>query len=177
MTLVLDLRTLRDHPWVARRVMDGLTAAASVMLERKHGRRAEDPALVRRRDERLDAVIVRTPIEPNEREWLADPKRTAEHGAEAIGIAAVHQVLDRVVVHRSTTDEGCDYWVRLNGASDAQPLERLELSGIGDGMQSTRSRVASKRAQLRDHGNDEAGFAIITNFRAEPIEVAIEEYP
>ncbi|MBK9034013.1 MAG: hypothetical protein IPL61_22550 [Myxococcales bacterium] len=177
MTLVLDLRTLRDHPWVARRVMDGLTAAASVMLERRHGRRLEDPALVRRADERLDAMIVRTPIEPNEREWLADPKRTAEHGGEAVGIAAAHQVLGRVVVHRSTTDEGCDYWVRPVDAGDEVPPERLELSGIGDGSQSTAARTRVKLKQLEEHGGHERGFAIVTNFRKAPVEIFVEEYP
>jgi hypothetical protein len=157
--------------------MDGLTAAASVMLERKHGDRDADPAVVLRKSDRADATVVRTLIEINDRPWLADPKRTAECGGEAVGIAAAHVVLDRVVVHRSTTDEGCDYWVRRPDSGEDEPLERLELSGIGDGMESTASRVRTKRRQLDEQGDQEAGFAIITNFRTDPVEVAIEGYP
>ena len=57
----------------------------------------------------------------------------------------------------------------LSPRSDS--YERLECSAIGDGREEASARLHSKLGQLARYPEHYPGWAVVTSFRVEPIEI------
>jgi hypothetical protein len=51
--------------------------------------------------------------------------------------------------------------------------ERLEVSGIGGGTERAVSRLREKLTRLAEYPEEPPGFAIVTNFRDDPVEILV----
>lgn len=171
--LDLDLRTLSEIPGASSRVTADLALAASVVLDRLHRERPDDPATVQHVRVQHHASIRRVAVEERDRAWKADHLKATEQGGEAMAVLTAYRLLDRVVVRRLQTDTGADYLVRMVGAVGDDSLERLECSGIGDGKETTAHRLSTKLAQLARYPDEPPGHAIVTNFGTAPVEIHI----
>jgi hypothetical protein len=170
--LDLDLGTLPEIPGASPRVTADLALAASVVLDRLHGERQDDPATIQH-GRVHQASIRRVAVEERDRAWKADHLKATEQGGEAMAVLTAYRLLNRVVVRRLQTHTGADYLVRPVGVVGDDSLERLECSGIGDGQESTAHRLSTKLAQLARYPDEAPGHAIVTNFGTAPVEIHI----
>ncbi len=175
--IILDLRSLPEATALLRDVAVSLAAAASVVLERKHGPGADDAAAIVHGESTRSAMIVRLAIGDDARRTYDDPQEATEEGAEAVAILVARRVLDRVVFARLPKGTGADYKMRAAGLLVDDTYERLECSGIGDGTEATATRLREKVDQLARPANQPPGYAIVTNFVTTPVEIAIGSFP
>lgn len=171
--LVLDLGTVAEHCRLLPDTCRSLAAAATVTLERVHGVRTQDACRIEEGDTHRGGVLLRTEISDDARATYDSPAEATEEGAEAVAILVARRVLDRVVVRRLDTYSGADYVIRDPANPDLEQYERLECSGIAKGRESTISRLQSKIAQLAAVTDRPPGYAVVTNFRTSPLEIAV----
>jgi len=96
--------------------------------------------------------------------------------AEAVAFLVARRVLNRIAYARCRTRTGADYRLRRPGAADSDSYERLEVSGIGGGTEPAFSRLREKLTRLAEYAEEPPGFAIVTNFRDDPVEILVGRY-
>lgn len=170
--ITFDLQRLPADTELSRPVAEAIGLAASVVLERLHGARLDDPAVVHGgSDGGRAALIARLPLDDRARSSYADPQEATEEGGEGVGVVTARHVLDRIVFRRLPKGTGADYLMRDPGAPDGDAYERLECSGIGDGKESAEARLRSKLQQLARAPDQPPGYAVVTDFGVEPVEI------
>lgn len=172
----LDLRTVADATELEPPYAQTRAIAASVLLERRHGARPRDAASLRDDEGVRPAEIVRCTINDRSRATYDEPLQCTEEAAEAIAFTVARQVLQRVVYGRMKTRTGADYRLRPPGAPETDVYERLEVSGIGDGTDTCEDRLHDKLRRFARYPDEPAGFAIITDFGENPVEIRIGRY-
>jgi hypothetical protein len=162
---------------LSRPVAEALALAATVVLDRVHGPRARDQAVVHADDSERAAEIHRVPIDDRARATYADAQEATEEGAEGIAVLLARRMLGRIVFRRLPKGTGADYLMRDPGANDSDAYERLECSGIADGQESATARLRSKIEQLARFPDQPPGRAVVTHFRQEPVEIRLGSFP
>ncbi|MFY9820324.1 MAG: hypothetical protein WAM82_03020 [Thermoanaerobaculia bacterium] len=140
-----------------------LAEAASICLE--HQGHPVDVAMTV--DGSFDASLIVNRLGVTAQMLLSnqDEEEATEHGACGIAILAVGALMSLVVARRSRRGTGFDYWLTANEENLLQQAERLEVSGIRNGSESTvKARVLEKTKQIQQ-------------FRAgSPVLIAIVEF-
>jgi hypothetical protein len=175
--VTLDLTTLPDEVELSQAVSKALALAASVVLDRTHGSEKRIAANVLRGTVRLAAEIRPTMVDARARASYGDPQEATEEGAEGIGVSAALHVLDRIVFRRLPKGTGADYLMRDPSIGDGDGYERLECSGIADGEELATARLRTKLGQLARYPTQPPGHAVVTSFRATPVEIHIARHP
>lgn len=171
--IILDLGAIDDateleHPYAEVRAI-----AATVLLQRNHGPRESDPAELHHEDRRRNAVLIRRAVTARADLTYDEPIQVTEEAAEAVAFLVARRVLDRIAYGRCRTRTGADYRLRRPGAPDGDVYERLEVSGIGGGSERAVSRLREKLTRMAEYPEEPAGFAIVTNFRDDPVEILV----
>ena len=174
--LLLDLTSIVDACDVTPPYAETRAIAASVLLERNHGPRAADPVDLHHDDRTRRAELRRCPVDARDHDTYDEPIQVTEEAAEAVAFLVARHVLGRVVYRRLRTRTGADYALRRPDDPDRDGFERLEISGIGAGAESTAHRLRDKITQLARFPDEPPGYAIVANFRDDPIEVMIARY-
>jgi hypothetical protein len=169
--VALSLPHLPGEVELSRPVSEALALAASVVLDQLHGRRDRDAAVIHGDDASRAAEIRRVAVDDRARDTYTDPQEATEEGAEGIAVVMARRVLNRIVFRRLPKGTGADYLMRDPRSKDADAYERLECSGIADGQESATARLRGKLAQLARFPKHPPGWAVITNFRMEPVEI------
>jgi hypothetical protein len=173
----LSLLGLPTDVELSRPVSEALALAASVVLERLHGPRDGDDAVVHGDDIRRAAEIRRVPVDERAHATYADPQEATEEGAEGIAIVMARHVLERIVFRRLPKGTGADYLMRDPRSQDGDAYERLECSGIADGQETAASRLRGKLDQLARFPTHPRGRAVVTHFRMQPVEIRFGSFP
>lgn len=168
----LDLRRIEHECDILPDTARSLAAAASVTLERKHGRREEDPATVRDGSSSHDVRIQRVAVTAQARDTYGDHDEATEEGAEAIAYLVASHVLDRVVFSRLPKKTGADWKMRRRSERNTDVYERLECSGIASDGESMASRLREKVDRF-DKYPGPRGCAIVTHFGERPVQIVI----
>ena len=96
-----------------------------------------------------------------------DETSATEHGAVAVAILVVQNILGKKVVERSYRGTGFDYWLGETNESDDlfEKKERLEISGIRAGDPSVlRRRIAEKEKQTQRSDGIYPAIVIVIEF-------------
>jgi hypothetical protein len=106
-----------------------------------------------------------------------DAEEATEWAAVGVAISVARRVLGRDVFLRLPKGTGADFLMRdpANDPADglAERYERLECSGIGDGKESSATRLRKKDRQLERARHELPGVAIVTTFRADPVHIEV----
>lgn len=173
--LVLDLGRLVDDADLDPSYVKTRATAASVALRWFHGERADDPCVVES-SARVDGRILRSALSDRAEQTFRDRQQATEYGAEAIAVSVVRHLLGWVVSERMPKRTGADYRIRPAGAPEDDQYERLECSGIGDGADTVGARLREKVQQLASEPHLPRGYAVVTRFRATPVEIGVARY-
>jgi hypothetical protein len=147
-----------------------------VVLESLRGPAERDPAAISGAVDPTPAEIMRIAIGDDARRTYADLEEATEEGAEAIAYLVASRVMGRVVFSRLPKKSGGDWKMRPRGAPPGDTYERLEVSGIGAGSEKAAARLQTKLDQLARYPGT-VGYAIVTRFRSEPVEVLVGRAP
>jgi hypothetical protein len=172
--VVLDLPRLHAEVELSRPVAQAIALAASVVLDRLHGAKESHPAKLHEASGPRLAELRRSPVDDLARNSYGDPQEATEKGGEAVAIALAKTVLERIVFRRLPKGTGADYLMRNPLSLRTDEYERLECSAIGDGQEETTARLRSKLNQLARYPDQPPGWAVVTCFRVEPIEIRFE---
>jgi hypothetical protein len=179
--LVLDLQRIASEVELSPVIANACALAASVVLDQLHDPRSEDPAFVSGEGRELEAVIRRVDVDDRARATCADPQESTEEGAEAVAFLTARRVLDRIVFKRLPKRTGADYLMRgpSGGTEGDEEFEslRLECSGIGEGREGAAERLRKKIQQLSRYPDELPGYAVVTDFKPEPVEILFERWP
>ena len=154
----LDLHRLPEDTELNRSLAETLALAASVVLDRLHGRLEVFSAGVHDGQIARDAALVPVLVGEVERASFADPQEATEMGGEAVGLLTARRVLNRIVFRRLPKHTGADYLMRDPALGQGDVYERLECSGIADGGESASSRLGAKIRQLARFPEGQSGF-------------------
>ena len=175
--LLLDLASIVDATVVTPPYAETRALAASVLLERNHGQRHPDPFALHHDDHPRPGEIHRCPVDQRARDTYDEHIQLTEEAAEAVAFLVARRVLDRIVYGRLKTRTGADYRLGVPDRDMRDGYERLEVSGIGTGTEKATKRLQEKLEQLGKYPHEPSGYAIVTNFRDDPIEILIGRYP
>jgi hypothetical protein len=167
----LDLAALPVEAELSRPVAEALALAASVVLDRLHGAREGDAAILHGHASPRTGELRRVPVDAAARATYADPQEATEEGGEGVAVVVARRVLDRIVFRRLPKGTGADYFMRDPEVVEGDTYERLECSGIEDGQETAAARLRSKLEQLARFPKEPPGWAVVTSFRMEPVEV------
>lgn len=171
----LDLRELPKDVELCPPIAEMAALAASMTLDRFHGQGPPYAAkIIQKRP--VSAGIQAVGVNELVRASFGDAQEATELGAVAIALSVARRVFGRVVFARLPKRTGADYLMRAPGAS-GDDYERLECSGIGDGSETGRQRLGEKVRQLARYPTRPPGYAIVTHFRARPVEVHVATWP
>jgi hypothetical protein len=174
--ILLKLATLSEVARLSRSRCETFAAAASVALERAHGVRDVDAATVLRDEAAREATIVRTGVDDIERATWADPNEATEDGAVGIAILVAREELGLVAFRRLVTGTGADYCVAAPTHGDDE-YERLECSGLAKGEEPAGARLRSKLKQMARGNDKRPGWAVVTDFKTEPVDIRMARWP
>lgn len=175
--VILDLAALPAETELSRSVAAALGLAASVVLDRIAAGRERDPALIVGGGTSRPAELRRVGVDDAARATYADHQEATEEGAEGVGMLVARRVLDRIVFRRLPKGTGADYLMRDPRAEDDDVYERLECSGIAEGQESAAARLRTKIRQLAQFPAQPPGVAVVTSFRAEPVDIQYGGWP
>lgn len=173
MAIVLDLGAIHDATELEPPYAEVRAIAATVLLERNHGPRESYPAELHHEERRRSAQLVRRAVTSRADRTYDEPIQATEEAAEAVAFLVARRVLNRIAYARCRTRTGADYRLRHPGAADSDSYERLEVSGIGGGTERTLNRLREKLTRMAEYPEEPPGFAIVTNFRDEPVEILV----
>ena len=174
--MVLDLAAIGDATDLVAPYAETRAIAATVLLERNHGPRPHDPVDLHHLDRRHAAELHRCEVDARARDTYDEPIQVIEEAAEAVAFLVARRVLDRIAYARLKTRTGADYCLRVPTGRDGDRYERLEVSGIGAGTEHAGHRLREKLDRLAKYTDEPPGYAIVTNFRDDPIEVLVGRY-
>jgi hypothetical protein len=175
-SLLIDLGALPEEVELSRCVSEAVALAASVVVDRFHGGTEVIPAEIHQTDRKRTASVRPVPVDDVARASFGDPQEATEDGGEAIGLSIAYRMLSRVAFRRLPKHTGADYLVRPKAKAFGDDYERLECSGIGDGSETASSRVQAKILQIARYPEYPPGHAVVTSFRASPIEIQVEAW-
>ena len=149
--------------------------AATVLLERIHGIRVQDPFALAH-DEPRTGHLLRRAVTGRAALTYDEPIQATEEAAEAVAFLVARRVLDRVAYGRCRTRTGADYRLHRPGDLDTDDYERLEVSGISGKTEQPTARLREKLERMAEYPDEPPGFAIVTCFRGDPVEILIGRY-
>jgi hypothetical protein len=140
-----------------------MTEAASVTLERA-GQRHPAPLTVSGTD--TAAFLVHgLPVTDQMRRSYRDERKATDHGACAVAILIIKNLLDLHVIEEACPPSGFDYWVKTPDSFLFQEAQRLEVSGMLRQDESRqRSRLAEKNRQVLRGSGDVSRIIVVVEF-------------
>lgn len=174
-TLVLDLGAMGDTTDLEDGYADLRAVAATVVLKGIHGHRPEDPFELEHDEPRVGHLVRRNVSERADLTY-DEPIQATEEAAEAVAFLVARRVLDRVAYGRCRTRTGADYRLRRPGDADTDTYERLEVSGISGKTEQPAARLRDKLERMGEYPHEPPGFAIVTCFRDDPVQILIGRY-
>lgn len=175
--ILLDLSRLPTETELTPVVAEYLAEAGSAVLHSQLPETNEVPARIEGEGRELAGRIRRRRVTDGVLASWGDPLEATEQGAAGVAALTARRVLGRIVFRRLPTGTGADYLMRPSDGAEGDDYERLECSGIAAGRQSALNRLEEKLRQLGRASDRRNGYAIVTDFGKNPVEIRYARWP